>query len=77
MDDSQLAQEINLKGQQVEILHSRLKEYADKLDREKKRVEMLNRENQQLQQQQLQYGHPPPLPPRSSANMVVIRVYNK
>ncbi|XP_065918259.1 putative leucine-rich repeat-containing protein DDB_G0290503 isoform X2 [Dysidea avara] len=69
MDDSQLVQELNHKNRQIEIMHTQLKEYADNLDKDKRRVQMLTRETQQLQQQ-LQYGnHPPSVPPRAPTNM--------
>ena len=71
MDDSQLVQELNHKNRLIEIIHAQLKEYADNLDKEKRRAEMLTRETQQLQQQ-LQYGnHPPSVPPRAPTNMVI------
>ena len=71
MDDSQLVQELNHKNQQVEIMHGQLKQFADSLDREKRKVSLLTMENQnyqqQLQQQQLQQFQTavPPVPPRS------------
>ena len=64
MDDSQLVQELNHKSQQVEIMHGQIKQYADSLDREKRKVSMLTMDNQNFQQQ-LQQVTVPPLPPRS------------
>jgi len=72
MDDSQLVQELNHKNKQVEIMHSQLKDYAENLDKQKTRAELLAKENYQLQQQ-LQYGNrPPPIPSRPPADMVMI-----
>lgn len=66
MDDSQLVQELNYKNQQVEILHGKVKTYADNLDKERRRVAMLTSENQNYQCQLQQLTAPPPLPPRLS-----------
>ncbi len=68
-DDPQLAQELNHKNQQVEIMHGQLKQFADSLDREKRKVSMLTMENQNYQQQLQQFQTVPPLPPRSPVHV--------
>jgi len=72
MDDSHLVQELNQKNTQIEIMHSELKTYAERFDKERKRADMLGTENQQLQQKLRCSNQAPPLPPRTSANMVTI-----
>ena len=71
MDDTQLGQELNHKSQQVEIMHGQIKQYADSLDRERRKVSMLTMENQNYQQQFQQFQAVPPVPPRSPVHVSV------
>lgn len=69
MGDSQLVQEITHKNNQVEILHGQIKTYADNLDKERRRNEMLTLDNQSLQHQLQLLQVPPPVPPRSPSHV--------
>ena len=63
MNDTRLAQELNHKSQQVETMHGQIKQYADILDREKRKVCVLTMENQNYQQQLQQFQAVPPHSP--------------
>ena len=68
-DDPQLVQELIHKNKQVEVMHGQLKQYADSLDREKRKISMLTMENLNYQQQLQQFQTVPPFPPRSPVHV--------